>query len=203
MDLVVLTGVVIAIAMCIGLIPAGISLWLQLRSVRVSEQQLRSQVETMQNVLDKIEEERRAREGAVDVVESQLNLVDSRFTDSHQRNWDRTSAAITLQSMQFSKLAVAVSLFAHSQSLLPGLDASTRERFEATADLALALAGLAELNAKFTEEMSRWRYQHRVGETAKTPEQVSAGFDEEREREAAAFSAASERFAKAFRRETS
>ncbi|TVR67280.1 MAG: hypothetical protein EA420_00695 [Candidatus Competibacteraceae bacterium] len=44
MDLAALSAVVLAIAACFGLV-------FQARSVRVSEQQLRSQVETMQTVL--------------------------------------------------------------------------------------------------------------------------------------------------------
>jgi len=195
MGLAVLTSVVVAIAACVGV-------WFQARSVRVGEQQLRSQVETMQTVLDKIQEERREREAAVGEVEAQLNVIDSTVTDSHRRNWDHASAVTTLLSMQLSKLAVAMSLLAHASSLLPGLDSHMRERFEATSDLSNALSGLAELDAKFTEEMSRWRYRHLAGETAGTPEQVRSGFDAERERVSARFGAASERFVKAFGKET-
>jgi len=195
MDLVVLAVVVTAIA-------AWVDLWFKARSLRVSEQQIRSQVETMQTILDKIQEERHEREAAIGQVEAQLNVIDSTVMDSHRRNWDHASAVTTLQSMQLSKLAVAMSLFAHASSLLPDLDSHTHECFDATSDLAIALSCSAEFDAKFTEEMSRWRYLHRSGKTTDTPEQVSARFDVERERISAQFTAASKRFAKAFRKET-
>ena len=104
--------------------------------------------------------------------------------------------------MQLSKLALAMSLFAHASSLLPGVDSDTRERFEATCDLAMAISGLAELDAKFRQEILRWRYLNRTGEAADTPEQVSARFVAERDQMSAQFAAASERFAKAFFKET-
>ena len=195
MDVAILTGLVIAITGCVGV-------WLQFRSVRVSEQQLRSQIQSMQTVLDKIQAERREREAAVAQVEAQLAVIDSGVRDTHHTNWDHASVVGTLQSMQTSKLALGTSMFAHTSSLVGGLDSRTRERLEVVADFALAISAMAELDAKFAQEMSKWRYLNRAGQTAETPEEVSARFAAERRRVVADFSAASERFAKAFRPET-
>ena len=115
MDFAVLTGLVVAIMACVGV-------WFQARSVRVSEAQLKSQVESMQAVLDKLEVERREREAAVAQVDAQIGVIDSDIHDSHRRNWDHTTNAATLQSLHTSKLAMVTALLAHTASLFEDAD---------------------------------------------------------------------------------
>jgi hypothetical protein len=176
-----------------------VGVWLQARAVRVSEQQLKSQVDAIQAVVDRIEAERRDREAAISAAQSRMGTLQDTVTDSHRRGWDHVSASSILYSVYTSKVALATAMLAHTASTQADLEALTRERFEAVADLAFAIAASTETDAKSTDEMGQWRLRLRAGQDPEALDDLKARLRPVEENAQQVLSDAMARFAQAFK----
>jgi hypothetical protein len=176
-------------------IAVGVSSWIgtyyQGRSVRIAESQLKAQLNSLQDVVNRIETERKERERMIEAeAQERLRLLKEAKAALHDEYWglhrlnrDTSGGAHVILTKHISDLSLCISLL--STTLLSGdasLDVERRELIEIVGQLSRATAIFSDTESKYGFDMINFYEAVQEGRQQDDPESILARYDDEFEK---------------------